>query len=107
MRDADLVVRRGRQHCETALNSEPSAGPAESATLCMRGNSMIENREFSMASDRLVRLSERSGKACGHKPDMYAVEKSDIGVVPEKEPNKVAGGNGGGSGGKAGDRGKF
>jgi len=38
---------------------------------------------------------------------MYAVEKPDIGVVPEKEPNNVAGGNGGGSGGKAGDRGKF
>jgi hypothetical protein len=52
-------------------------------------------------------LSERSGKACGHKPDTYAVEKSDIGVVPKKEPNNVAGGNGGGSGGKAGDRGKF
>jgi len=52
-------------------------------------------------------LSERSGKACGHKPDMYVMEKSDIGVVPKKEPNNVAGGNGGGSGGKAGDRGKF
>jgi hypothetical protein len=38
---------------------------------------------------------------------MYAVEKSDIGVVPKKEPNKVAGSNGGGSGGKAGDRGEF
>jgi len=52
-------------------------------------------------------LSERSGKACGHKSDMDAMEKSDTGVVPKKEPNKVAGGNCGGSGGKAGDRGKF
>ena len=52
-------------------------------------------------------MSERSGKACGLKPGMYAVEKSDIGVVPKKEPNKVAGSNGGGPGGKAGDRGKF
>lgn len=34
-------------------------------------------------------LSERSGRACGHKPDMYVMEKSDIGVVPKKEPNKV------------------
>jgi len=34
-------------------------------------------------------LSERSGKACGHKPGVYAMEKSDIGVVPKKEPNKV------------------
>jgi len=52
-------------------------------------------------------LSERSGKACGRKPDMHAMEKSDIGVLPKKEPNNVAGGNSGGSGGKAGDRGKF
>ena len=36
-------------------------------------------------------LSERSGKACGHKPGMYAVEKSDIGVVPKKESNNGAG----------------
>ena len=40
---------------------------------------MFENREISIASGRF--LPERSGKACGHKPDMYAMEKSDIGVV--------------------------
>jgi len=34
-------------------------------------------------------LPERWGKACGLKPDMYAIEKSDIGVVPKKEPNNV------------------
>lgn len=48
---------------------------------------MFENREISIASGRF--LPERSGKACGHKPDVYAMEKSDIGVVPKKEPNKV------------------
>ncbi len=53
-----------------------------------------------------MRLPERSEKACGHKSDMHAVEKSDIGVVPKKEPNKVLV-DGGGSGGKAGDRGEF
>jgi hypothetical protein len=36
-------------------------------------------------------VSERSGKACGHKPDVYAMEKSDIGIVPKKEPNNGAG----------------
>ena len=34
--------------------------------------------------------SERHGKACGRKPGMYAVEKSDIGIVPKKEPNNGA-----------------
>lgn len=52
-------------------------------------------------------LSERSGRACGRKPDMYAMEKSDIGVLPKKEPNKGEVFTGGGSGGKAGDRGEF
>ncbi len=50
---------------------------------------MLENREISIVSGRF--LPERSGKACGHKLDMYAVEKSDIGVVPKKEPNKIEG----------------
>jgi hypothetical protein len=35
-------------------------------------------------------VSERPGKACGRNPSMYAVEKSDIGVVPKKGPNNVA-----------------
>jgi hypothetical protein len=35
-------------------------------------------------------LPERPGKACGLKPGMYAMEKSDIGVVPKKEPNNGA-----------------
>ena len=81
------MVRRGRQHCEAALDSESPAGPAESETLCMRGHSMLENREISIASGRY--LPERSWKACGHKPDVYAMEKSDIGVVPKKEPNNA------------------
>jgi hypothetical protein len=34
---------------------------------------------------------------------MHAAEQSDIGVVPKKEPNKVALWHGGGSGGKADD----
>jgi len=45
----------------------------------MRGHSMFENREISIVSGRF--LPERSGKACGHKPDVNAMEKSDIGVV--------------------------
>ena len=81
------MVRRGRQYCEAALDSESPAGPAESETLCMRGHSMLENREISIASGRF--LPERSGKACGHKPDVNAKEKSDIGVVPKREPNNA------------------
>ena len=38
---------------------------------------------------------------------MHAAEQSDIGVVPEKEPNKVALWHGGGSGGKADDQGEI
>jgi hypothetical protein len=53
----------------------------------MRGHSMFENREISIASGR--ELSERTGKACGRKPDMYSMEKSDSGIVPKKEPNNA------------------
>ena len=53
----------------------------------MRGHSMFENREISIVSGGLI--PERSGKACGQKPDVYAVEKSDIGVLPKREPNNV------------------
>ena len=48
------MVRRGRQHCEAALDSESPAGPAESETLCMRGHSMFENREISIASGAIL-----------------------------------------------------
>ena len=51
-------------------------------------SSMLENREISAAPVEDV-SSGRSGKACGRNPDMYTVEKSDIGVVPEKEPNNM------------------
>lgn len=31
----------------------------------------------------------RSGKVCGHTPDMHDTEKSDIVVVPKKASNKI------------------
>ncbi|MGA1825365.1 MAG: hypothetical protein ACMUIP_11965 [bacterium] len=47
---------------------------------------MLENREISVVPIYMV---GRSGKVCGRNPDMYATEKSDIGVVPKKVPNKT------------------
>ena len=35
-------------------------------------------------------MAGRTGKADGRKPGMYAAEKSDIGIVPRKGPNKTA-----------------
>ena len=35
------------------------------------------------------KLAGRLGKACGRNPDVYAAEKSDTGVIPKKEPNKI------------------
>ena len=66
-------------------------GPAESETLCMRGSSMHENREIPAAPAGRPRKpsSGRSGKACGHKPDMYAAGKSDTSVVPVNAGNKA------------------
>jgi hypothetical protein len=50
---------------------------------------MLENREISEVSIWGVDPVGRSGKACGHNPGMYAYEKSDIGIVPEKVSNKL------------------
>jgi RNA-directed DNA polymerase len=33
----------------------------------------------------------RSGKVCGHNPDVYGAEKSDTGIVPVKAPNNIGG----------------
>jgi hypothetical protein len=67
---------------------------------------MLENREISEISVR-QQLTDRLGKACGRNPDVYVSEKSDIGVVPKKVPNKTAIHSCGGTGGKAGDQGEF
>ena len=48
---------------------------------------MLENREISEVSG--YNKSELLGKVCGHNPSENAFEKSDIVVVPEKEPNKI------------------
>ena len=48
---------------------------------------MLENREVSKVSRG--KPLERLGKVCGHTPNANASEKSDIVVVPEKEPNKI------------------
>ncbi len=43
-----------------------------------------------LKSLRLVaRQPERLEKACGHTPSAYALEKSDIVVVPKKKPNNA------------------
>ena len=66
---------------------ESCSGPAESKTLCMRGNSLRGNREISS-----VPMAEWSDGPVGESPkaytsDMYAGEKSDGPIVPKKPPN--------------------
>ena len=61
--------------------------PAESETLCTRGHSMHENREIP-AVPKGRKAPGRSGKTCGHNPDMDAAGKSDTGIVPMNASNK-------------------
>jgi RNA-directed DNA polymerase len=60
--------------------------PAQSETLCMRGNSSDGKREIPQVPTGLV-PGGRSGKAIGRTPGRYAWGKSDDCVVPEKPPN--------------------
>lgn len=71
------------------LSSELLPGPAESKTLSMRRHSMDENRETSEVPVAGCEAG-RSGKTSGRNSDMHVSEESDIGVVPEKAPNKAS-----------------
>ena len=44
---------------------------------------MFENRDISAVPAECV-TAGRQGKACGRNPDMYAAEKTDIGIVAEQ-----------------------
>ena len=72
-------------------NASHIIGPAESETLRMRGSSMHETREIPAAPVATHRKwpAGRSGKVCGHNPDMHAAGKSDIGIVPVNAGNKA------------------
>ena len=65
---------------------EPWEDPAQSKTLCMRGNSLYGNREIPSVpiKDGLVGRSE---KAASRTSDMHADGKSDGPIVPKKPPN--------------------
>jgi len=91
-----LIDREG--HTGRRANREWRSGPTESKTLCMRGNSMHENREIPVAPSAWW-PGGRSGKACGRNPDVYAAGKSDIGVVPVNVPNNAGSGGIRGHGG--------
>ncbi len=87
---ADLVWWQGRQYVRRRYRESPN-GPTESETPRMCGRSMHENREIPSApvgEDRKLSAG-RSGKACGHNPDMHAGGKSHIGIVPVNAGNKA------------------
>ncbi len=69
-----------------AMRESPQRS-APSKTLCTYGNSRHGNREVPVAPCPDGGHG-RSGKAVSHTPDMYASEKSDDCVVPEKRSNK-------------------
>ncbi len=89
---ADRVLWPGRQHGQRRYR-ESLADPTESETLSMYGSSMHENREIpsTFGSAKIALQSDRSGKACGLKPDVYVDGKSDIGIVPVNAGNKAGG----------------
>src|SRR6185295_606113 len=61
---------------------------AESETLCMRGNSLRENRETPRMSSP-DGGGERLEKASGRTADMHVHGESDGSIVPAKRANKA------------------
>jgi RNA-directed DNA polymerase len=73
-------------HTEGDVIGEPPEDPAQSETLCMRGNSPHGKREI-LRAPAADGGAGRSGKVVDHKPDMHARGKSDDRVIPGKPPN--------------------
>ena len=71
-----LLWNCGHGHVLQCANREHCSDPAESKTPCDHLRFMRENRE---SPDGVRRCTDRSGKACGRNPDVYAAGKSDIG----------------------------
>src|SRR5262249_14415910 len=70
-----------------SAKGEPATDPAQSKTLCMRGNSSHGNREVPLAPAG-DGAAGRPEKAHCRTTGMYAGGKSDGRIVPEKPPNK-------------------
>ena len=74
-------------HTEGGDIGKPPSDPAQSKTLCMRGNSPHGKREIPQAPTERVSMG-RPEKANGRTSGVHAWGKSDDCVVPEKPPNK-------------------
>lgn len=81
-----MLLNEAEGHIGGGVTGEPSSDPAQSETLCMRGNSSHGNRE--VPSSSAGGAADRSGKGTPHKPDMHDEGKSDGRIVPGKPPNK-------------------
>ncbi len=74
--------------CNTdhGVTREPLSDPARSKTLSMLGSDLHGSWEISSVPE--PRGTGGTGKAQSHNPVVYAGEKSDTSVVPEKPSNK-------------------
>ncbi len=79
-----LVEAEG--YTEGGAIGKPPEDPAQSETLCMRGNSLRGKREIPGVPIDASRMG-RLGKAKSRPPSVSARGKSDDCVVPEKPPN--------------------
>ena len=66
---------------------QPSSDPARSETLCMSGSLSYESSEISSVSTENGRV-DGVGKVLNRNPAIYAGEKSDTPIRPEKWTNK-------------------
>src|SRR5262249_19822972 len=73
-------------HTEGGDIGQPSSDPAQSETLCTRGNSLHGKREIPGAS--ADGRAGRPEKVDDRTPGVHAPGKSDGRVVPGKPPNK-------------------
>ncbi|MBE7158319.1 MAG: group II intron reverse transcriptase/maturase [Rhodospirillales bacterium] len=82
-------LSKAEGNTEDGATREPSEGPARSKTLSMRRSPSRRNWEISSWSAADT-VADASGKAIGRKPGDRHGEKSDVCIVPMRDPNNCA-----------------
>src|SRR5262249_39519609 len=80
------LLTQAEGNIASGVTGKPSANPAQSENLRMRGNSLHGNREIPRASAPGV--VDRPEKVADRTSGMYACGKSDGRILPRKPPNK-------------------
>lgn len=84
-----MLLSEAEGNTEHGVVRQSCSDPVQSETLCTSGSPLHGNWEISAAPG--AQAPGGAGKAKSRNPAVYAAEKSDTSIVPEKPSNKGLG----------------